>query len=544
MRRKRVNTNSIRLNADAAAQGFVRIPYHADFNFAQAGDTEKPFSISLWVWPENVLTTGHPIISRFDAYGTSDQGPSNQKQTWRLIFVGGVARGAGPTSGGAPITQNGVHPNPWSSEAVPNFAMSFLLHDFANSGGDGVADYNARNRLRISTKTAIGAAGNHERWHHIVITYDGSKTRAGLKIYVNGEDDTIENDFLRVNNADPATYLGEAGFKGMDPTDQSDIVIGGYHDFKAAASVSSQLGERYVADTCLFNKALSPAEVREIYGGTPGVQGTGKVADMTKVSTYNDLISWWKMGDDEDGPGASQIKDYVSGHHGTLSADASIEYTTDLETDFVTLTDNHIYTSFGRTRTPKGINRDGTRLSQVTWGIYQDVVKRFNPDYAIPSSTYYVDGNVYKTINGVDTLVSYSTENQRYLHITADLTNYSRSSILVVPWYWYSGNQVFIRFADTHNIIPAAHSTGDRGGQAESTRANRPGIRSVSAIDFTEDIALLPATKGEVNSRTIELYGADKVFFQVFSSEGVGGIDNVAGSAEDDIIIFASVNTF
>jgi hypothetical protein len=200
-------------------------------------------------------------------------------------------------------------------------------------------------------------------------------------------------------------------------------------------------------------------------------------------------------------------------------------------------------TSFGRTRTPKGINRDGTRLSKVNWGIYQDVVKRFSPDYAVPGSTYYVDGNIYKTINGVDTLVSYSVENQRYLHITADLTNYSRSNIVVIPWYWYSGNQFFVRFADTHNIIPAAHSPGNRGG-SEFSRANKPGIRIVSNIDFTEDIVILPATKGEVNSRTIDLYGADKVFFQVFSSEGILDIDNVSGSVEDDILIFASVNTF
>jgi len=41
-------------------------------------------------------------------------------------------------------------------------------------------------------------------------------------------------------------------------------------------------------------------------------------------SAFANVVSWWKMGDDQDTDGSNGIIDYVSGYHGTLTNGASI----------------------------------------------------------------------------------------------------------------------------------------------------------------------------------------------------------------------------
>ena len=41
-------------------------------------------------------------------------------------------------------------------------------------------------------------------------------------------------------------------------------------------------------------------------------------------SAFANVVSWWKMGDDQDADVSNGIIDYVSGHHGTLTNGASI----------------------------------------------------------------------------------------------------------------------------------------------------------------------------------------------------------------------------
>ena len=357
------------------------------------------------------------------------------------------------------------------------------------------------NRIRLQ---ADAASISDATWTHVVLTYDGSLSENGIKFYTNG----LEIASTAGKDGD---YAGGGGTRNST----QPLIIGKTNN---AGANAAQTYEDRMADVCIFNKELSAAEVSELYN-------SGKVKDMTKASTYDNLISWWKMGDDRDHADTGGVIDYINGFNGTLTNGAHIRYEPDLGTDFITLTDNHIYTSFGRTLSPKGLNRYGTRLSQVIWVEYNDIVKGSNSDRQIPSSTYYVDGNVYKTINGVDTLISYNTENQRYLHITADLTNYSRTNILVVPWYWYYGNQIFVRFAGLGNPLLG------------------PGISNVASINYTNDLQLLAGTKSQVSSKVLELYGADKVFFQVFTSEGIS-LNSAGGSESDDILIFAGANTF
>ena len=49
-----------------------------------------------------------------------------------------------------------------------------------------------------------------------------------------------------------------------------------------------------------------------------------KVANVRNHSAFANVVSWWKMGDDQDTSGSNEIRDYVSGYHGTLTNGASI----------------------------------------------------------------------------------------------------------------------------------------------------------------------------------------------------------------------------
>ena len=81
-----------------------------------------------------------------------------------------------------------------------------------------------------------------------------------------------------------------------------------------------------IADCVVFNKELTLAEVQEIYN-------SGNVMNMRNHSAFANVVSWWKMGDDQDIEGSNGIRDYVSGYHATLTNGASIIDETGLSSD-------------------------------------------------------------------------------------------------------------------------------------------------------------------------------------------------------------------
>ena len=50
-------------------------------------------------------------------------------------------------------------------------------------------------------------------------------------------------------------------------------------------------------------------------------------------SAFANVVSWWKMGDDQDTDGSNGIIDYVSGYHGTLTNGATIIDQTEIPSD-------------------------------------------------------------------------------------------------------------------------------------------------------------------------------------------------------------------
>ncbi len=224
------------------------------------------------------------------------------------------------------------------------------------------------NRLNI---TANAASISDATWTHVAATYDGSKNHAGLKLYTNGAQTaatTVEN----------GVYSTAGGTRNTS----QPLIIGKTNNDPAT---TTQAFEDFMADVCIFNKELTAAEIAEIYN-------SGKVKNMLNASTYGNLISWWKMGDDLDTTASGGIIDYVSGYNGTLTNGASIFTFPALPTDRIGPGDIIVPTSWGRTRQPK--NLAGDHQVYIHGGISGDMPK------TDPSGI----------------TAGYPSENQRFLH--------------------------------------------------------------------------------------------------------------------------------
>jgi hypothetical protein len=164
--------------------------------------------------------------------------------------------------------------------------------------------------------------------------------------------------------------------------------------------------EDKLADICLFNKELSAAEVSEVYNA-------GKVKDMTKFSAYSSILSWWKMGDDQDNSDTGGIKDYVSGFNGSVQNGAFIDTVPALPTDRIKQ-EVFIPSSHGRTRQPKSVASD--HQVYIHGGI---------------------SGNMPTTLPALVT-DGYPTENQRYLHMYWKASQTNKTHTIKVFGYKYS----------------------------------------------------------------------------------------------------------
>jgi hypothetical protein len=126
---------------------------------------------------------------------------------------------------------------------------------------------NASNRLG---RRYISLSGDLSTWLHIVCTYDGSKTNAGMKIYVN--DVQVDN-----GNQNAGSYTGMTNGSGtLTLMGTTDYIDGNANHFSVIA------------------KELSAAEVTELYNG-------GLPIDITTASFVSDIVSHWAM-DKRDDP--------------------------------------------------------------------------------------------------------------------------------------------------------------------------------------------------------------------------------------------------
>ena len=107
-------------------------------------------------------------------------------------------------------------------------------------------------------------------WYHVVVTYDGSQTAAGLKMYINNNESTSASPDW-THTSDTNSTLG--------------LTIG--------ARKSGNVGwDGLIDEFAVFNRALAADEVEAIYNATT----SGMTADLSTLST-GAPTAWYRMGD-------------------------------------------------------------------------------------------------------------------------------------------------------------------------------------------------------------------------------------------------------
>ena len=147
--------------------------------------------------------------------------------------------------------------------------VTFLLRNNPASSG----------RLIVDGTTAI----TDTNWHHTVVTYDGSSSTSGVKIYLDGSDDTGA-----VQGTLSATTVNSIPFQ-----------IG-------ARNGGNEFSGK-IDEVAVFGSELSASNVTSIYNGG----GSGKPGDLT---SFNPL-SWWRF---EEGSGTTATDNGSGGNNGTL----------------------------------------------------------------------------------------------------------------------------------------------------------------------------------------------------------------------------------
>ena len=136
------------------------------------------------------------------------------------------------------------------------------------------------NRIQRSTDATFTST---TEWYHIVSTYDGSRTNAGLKIYVNGS----EAASTGANSMNAGAWTNNA-------------------DFKVGRSTDGHIDE-----VSVYNSELSATDITTLYNsGIPG--------DVTSLNP----VGWWRMGDNDGGTGTTVTDQGSGGNDGSLTNDA------------------------------------------------------------------------------------------------------------------------------------------------------------------------------------------------------------------------------
>lgn len=189
-----------------------------------------------------------------------------------------------------------------------NGVLQFFIYDSALSASGSAI------RALASAPSLSSAT-----WHHVVATYDGSGSQNGMNVYTDGSLTAAAKSqagtYVRLRNTTTALTFGAT----------EDLAN------------SNRIFEDYLADICFFSKELSAAEVLEIFGGTSGVAGSGRVKNMDNFSDTSSLVGWWKMGDG-DNSGTNGILDSIGSNNGTMQNGSKIVQTKNLKSEYKLIT--------------------------------------------------------------------------------------------------------------------------------------------------------------------------------------------------------------
>jgi len=238
-------------------------------------------------------TNDHVLVSDEDDFSFTNGSSDVAFSLSAWVYVGDVSSDDGPFIAKANFSTG-------NTEFIfkhANGVLQFFLYD-RDQSASGHQIRTLANSATLSDTT----------WHHVVATYSGNGSHTGLKVYTDGSQTTATqstlNSYTRIRNT------------------STPLTLGATEDLANA----NRVFEDRLADCVVFNKELSSSEVTELYN-------SGKVMNIRNHSAFANVVSWWKMGDDADVEGSGGIRDYVSGHHGTLTNGAAIIDETGLSSD-------------------------------------------------------------------------------------------------------------------------------------------------------------------------------------------------------------------
>jgi hypothetical protein len=178
-----------------------------------------------------------------------------------------------------------AHPEPHDADLVElsldigNGKIRFYVYDTINVGNLGF-------------EQAVN--GNHfgdNYWSNFIVTYDGGPSADGMTAYQMGVDMEV------VNNYTP-TKEKTGNFQQFSLSNNL-LAIG-----SRPTSAYNEYQEGLLSNYVIWNKALSPEEVVEVYNG-------GHPLDFSVVEDRIKPKHWWKLEND--------VKDYIGGKDGTLT---------------------------------------------------------------------------------------------------------------------------------------------------------------------------------------------------------------------------------
>jgi cytochrome c553 len=134
------------------------------------------------------------------------------------------------------------------------------------------------NAFKITTKNGF----DPNQWHHVTVSYDGSRKPSGMTLYVNGDPQPVDVDVNGQNNP--------AGFKGVSPSQTTKtatpLVLG-------QRSEGAKLRQVGLTDFRLYDRALTGQEVGELSAAGKVSATLSKPAAKRTPAEVNALFDWW-----------------------------------------------------------------------------------------------------------------------------------------------------------------------------------------------------------------------------------------------------------
>jgi len=218
------NLNSIQFDG---VNDYLAAPHSTDLNFERT----NTFSVSMWV-KLNTIAVTHFLIAKRENAGNV--------RGWQIGFTAGVG-------------------------------LTFIL-----------SSTNVGNRAFIQGPSlSIGV------WYHLVFTYNGNSSTAGMKLYINSVSTAVtsaENTLTTTIQTSVATQIGSR-----------DSAVANFLNGKSD-------------DAAVYNIELNQSQVTEIYN-------SGIPLDVSQLGSGANLVSWWRMGDGDTYP---TVLDHKGTNHMTM----------------------------------------------------------------------------------------------------------------------------------------------------------------------------------------------------------------------------------